>query len=166
MSTGGAVLSECTGAFFLALSIWVATDNSRQIVTGTKLLAPAVIGVTGSGILACIGQQTGTALNPARDLGPRLMAAIIYGGSEVWDFPMSNLHCPGCAYRAALFSIHVKNTTFLRLSACYFLQTFVKLSRRVHWWIPIVGPFTGVIIAAIVYILLISAHFGLPKRLD
>ena len=93
------MLSEISGTFFLALSIWVATDNSRKIVSGTKIFAPAVIGITGAGILACIGQQTGTALNPARDLGPRMMSAAIYGNDEVWVFPSTNLHCPGKAYR-------------------------------------------------------------------
>ena len=113
MSIGGAILSEISGTFFLVLAIWVATDNSRKIVTGTKIFAPAVIGIAGTGILACLGQQTGGAINPAIDLGSRLMSALIYESDEVWVFPSSNLHSAGEAYRIRRKMVKIRSVRVL-----------------------------------------------------
>lgn len=48
-------------------------------------LAPLVLFITILGVGAAFGMQTGYAINPARDLGPRIFTAMTYG-SEVFTF--------------------------------------------------------------------------------
>ena len=130
MSIGGAILSEISGTFFLVLAIWVATDNSRKIVTGTKIFAPAVIGIAGTGILACLGQQTGGAINPAIDLGSRLMSALIYESDEVWVFPSSNLHSAGEAYRIRRKMVKIRSVRVLLFFFDFFgLSCLIKQAK-------------------------------------
>ena len=49
-------------------------------------LVPLVLFLTILGEAACLGMQTGFALNPARDLGPRLMCWMAGYGREVWNY--------------------------------------------------------------------------------
>lgn len=45
-------------------------------------LVPLVLFITILGIGAALGMQTGYAINPARDLGPRLLTSMVgYGGA-------------------------------------------------------------------------------------
>ncbi|KAG8902150.1 hypothetical protein FRC00_001244, partial [Tulasnella sp. 408] len=69
---------------FLVLSIFAATDrNNGPSSPSTVAVAVffAMIGIT-----AVIGAQTSFAMNPARDLGPRMMSAMFYGrkGINYW----------------------------------------------------------------------------------
>ncbi|KAI0771203.1 aquaporin [Trametes elegans] len=49
-------------------------------------LAPLVLFILILGIGASIGMQTGYAINPARDLGPRLLTAMVGYGADVFTF--------------------------------------------------------------------------------
>jgi hypothetical protein len=49
-------------------------------------LNPLVLFITVLGIGACLGAQSAYAINPARDLGPRLMAYMVGYGTEVWNY--------------------------------------------------------------------------------
>ncbi|KAJ7079819.1 putative aquaporin 4 [Mycena belliarum] len=49
-------------------------------------LAPLVLFILILGIGACLGMQTGYAINPARDLGPRLFTAMAGYGKQVFTF--------------------------------------------------------------------------------
>ncbi|KAI0632398.1 aquaporin [Trametes polyzona] len=49
-------------------------------------LAPLVLFIMILGIGAALGMQTGYAINPARDLGPRLLTAMVGYGSDVFTF--------------------------------------------------------------------------------
>jgi aquaglyceroporin related protein, other eukaryote len=51
---------------------------------GAKNLSPLVLGFVFIGITACFGWETGFAINPARDFGPRLMTAALGYGRGVW----------------------------------------------------------------------------------
>ncbi|KAJ7677426.1 putative aquaporin 4 [Mycena rosella] len=61
-------------------------------------LAPLVLFVLILGIGACLGMETGYAINPARDLGPRILTAMVGYGSQVFTFRKSltphRLWCP------------------------------------------------------------------------
>ena len=48
-------------------------------------LVPLVLFFTLLGIGAALGMETGFAVNPARDFGPRLFTAMVYG-REVFNF--------------------------------------------------------------------------------
>ncbi|KAJ7134848.1 aquaporin-like protein [Mycena epipterygia] len=49
-------------------------------------LAPLVLFLLILGIGACLGMETGYAINPARDLGPRILTAMVGYGKQVFTF--------------------------------------------------------------------------------
>lgn len=49
-------------------------------------LTPLALFILILGIGSALGFQTGYAINPARDLGPRLLTAMVGYGSEVFTF--------------------------------------------------------------------------------
>lgn len=72
----------------ILLIIVFALTDPRNCPPPAGLL-PLVLFVTITGIGASLGMETAYALNPARDLGPRLMTWIYYGkeGSSERDLP-------------------------------------------------------------------------------
>jgi len=83
------VLSEVIGTFVLVL---VAAALSSRSVSSTGLapgMGPVVVGMLVWGIGLSLGGVTGYAINPARDLGPRIMHALLpiagKGGSD-WGY--------------------------------------------------------------------------------
>jgi glycerol uptake facilitator protein len=80
-STGPAVrnygwnlVTEIIGTFVLVFGIFSVTGNTGIAASGTGILFVALIVV---GIGLSLGGPTGYAINPARDLGPRIMHAIL-----------------------------------------------------------------------------------------
>ncbi|KIO29675.1 hypothetical protein M407DRAFT_70284, partial [Tulasnella calospora MUT 4182] len=65
----------------LVLVVLAVTDTRKDALP--PVAVPFVLFLTVTGIGASLGMQTSYAINPARDLGPRLMTAIFYG-SEVF----------------------------------------------------------------------------------
>jgi aquaglyceroporin related protein len=56
---------------------------------------PLVIFLAVFALGACLGAQTAYAINPARDLGPRLMAYMVGYGPDVWNYRSQYwLWCP------------------------------------------------------------------------
>jgi len=49
-------------------------------------LAPVILFVVLLGIALCLGMETGFAVNPARDLGPRLLTSMVGYGGAVYSF--------------------------------------------------------------------------------
>ena len=81
---------------------------SAKIGLGTLGALPVALLVTAIGL--SLGGTTGYAINPARDLGPRIMHALLpmdHKGSSDWKYA----------------------------------------------WIPIFGPFSGAVLAALLYLL-------------
>ena len=120
-STGPAIknrtfnlLSEIVGTFVLVFVVFYFTDasiieESTPIGLGSVGALPVAFLVWGIGL--SLGGTTGYAINPARDLGPRIAHAILpikQKGSSDWKYA----------------------------------------------WIPIIGPFIGGIIAALLFLLL------------
>jgi len=77
----GAFISEFIGTFMLLLII-LATGDKNNFPAGPS--TPIVLGLTLLVIGASLGLQTGYALNPARDFGPRLLTAIAGWGFKVF----------------------------------------------------------------------------------
>jgi glycerol uptake facilitator protein len=69
------LFSEVMGTFLFVLFIWAIIDNVRKMGPLSNM-APFTIGMALFTIGLAVGGPTHFALNPARDLGPRLYAAV------------------------------------------------------------------------------------------
>ncbi|KAF9241158.1 major intrinsic protein superfamily membrane channel protein [Melanogaster broomeanus] len=84
MTSVSCFFSEFLGAAILILAILAATDkNNGPPPPG---LVPLVIFLTILGISVALGMQTGGSVNPARDLGPRILTAMVGYGKDVFDY--------------------------------------------------------------------------------
>jgi glycerol uptake facilitator protein len=121
-SIGGPLLDEVVGTFLLVLVVFAISDEFNIAPTGN--LGPLIVGVIVAAVGSSFGANTGYAINPARDFGPRLFAWIAGWGK-------------------------------LALPGNYKTMPPGDGSINVYFWIPIIGPIIGGIIAAIVYDLFI-----------
>ena len=71
-SVGFPLLDEIVGTMFLLILIVAITDSRNSLPSGN--LAPLIIGFAVFAIGTSLGANTGYAINPARDFGPRLFA--------------------------------------------------------------------------------------------
>ena len=82
-------LSEIIGTFVLVL-VAAAVSSSHLAPAGLSPgVGPVIVGFLVWGIGLSLGGPTGYAINPARDLGPRLMHAILplgAKGNSQWDY--------------------------------------------------------------------------------
>ena len=85
-ATGPNVLSEVIGTFVLVFGVLAITGNEAPTAAG---LTPLLVGFLVFGIGLSLGGPTGYAINPARDLGPRIAHAVLSiagkGGSD-WEY--------------------------------------------------------------------------------
>ena len=88
---GANVISELIGGFVLVLAL-LAVLSPGNFVPGSDLakgFGPMLVGVIVAGIGLSLGGPTGYAINPARDLGPRIAHAVLpiagKGGSD-WSY--------------------------------------------------------------------------------
>lgn len=72
--------AEILGTFMLVLAIYAVVDNVRNVGPGANLW-PFMVGMVVLSIGLSLGGPTGYAINPARDFGPRLYAALFVAGS-------------------------------------------------------------------------------------
>jgi glycerol uptake facilitator protein len=80
------VVTEIIGTFALVFGVFAIVDNAAP---GDSGLTPLLIGLLVAGIGLSLGGPTGYAINPARDLGPRIIHAImpIPGkGTSDWSY--------------------------------------------------------------------------------
>ncbi|GAB4241713.1 MAG: MIP/aquaporin family protein [Acidobacteriota bacterium] len=105
------LLTEIIGTFLLLFGILAVADNAQQLRTAQDLdlsvvfsggLQPLLVGFLVWAIGLSLGGPTGYAINPARDLGPRLMHRLlpIAGkGSSDWAYswvPIAGPLIGGC----------------------------------------------------------------------
>ena len=106
------LLSEAIATFVLIFSIFyiagpslnIASDTNAAIGLGTIGALPVAIVVWAIGL--SLGGTTGYAINPARDLGPRIMHAILpIKGSSNWGYAWIPIVGPiiGASLAAALY---------------------------------------------------------------
>ncbi|WP_069804122.1 MIP/aquaporin family protein [Thermogemmatispora onikobensis] len=81
VGTFGAFCDEFLGTALLVGLIFAITDGRNQPVQAN--LNPLIIGLLVVAIGASFGLNTGYAINPARDFGPRLWVAIVSGGASL-----------------------------------------------------------------------------------
>jgi glycerol uptake facilitator protein len=107
----GPFIDQVVGTAFLVAFVFALTDGRNQPVRAN--LAPLVVGFAVVAVGLSFGANAGYAINPARDLGPRLFAWVAGWGRIAMPGDYPNI------------------------------QTYL--------WIPIVGPFIGGVIGALVY---------------
>ena len=81
VGTFGAFGDEFIGTALLVGLIFAITDGKNQPVQAN--LNPLIIGFLIVAIGLSFGLNTGYAINPARDFGPRLLVAIVSGGASL-----------------------------------------------------------------------------------
>ncbi|KAI9573565.1 major intrinsic protein superfamily membrane channel protein [Boletus coccyginus] len=84
MTSVSCFFAEFLGAAMLIIGILIATD--KQNGPATAGVVPLAIFFTVLGIGVALGMETGYAINPARDLGPRILTAMVGYGSAVFNF--------------------------------------------------------------------------------
>jgi glycerol uptake facilitator protein len=85
-NTGANLVSEIIGTFVLVFGVLAIVANAAPGETG---LTPLLVGFLVFGIGLSLGGPTGYAINPARDLGPRIAHAVlpIAGkGASDWQY--------------------------------------------------------------------------------
>lgn len=85
-NTGTNLVSEIIGTFVLVFGVLAIVANAAP---GESGLTPLLVGFLVFGIGLSLGGPTGYAINPARDLGPRIAHAVlpIAGkGSSDWEY--------------------------------------------------------------------------------
>ncbi|RAQ98469.1 MIP/aquaporin family protein [Thermogemmatispora tikiterensis] len=81
VGTFGAFCDEFVGTALLVGLIFAIVDGRNQPVQAN--LNPLIIGLLVVAIGASFGLNTGYAINPARDFGPRLWIALVSGGASL-----------------------------------------------------------------------------------
>jgi len=84
MPAANCFFDEFLGTFVLLLVVFAITDKRNGPPPAG--LVPLVVFIAILGIGVAFGMQTGFAINPARDLGPRIMTAMVGYGRQVFDF--------------------------------------------------------------------------------
>jgi glycerol uptake facilitator protein len=120
-SVWGPFLDEAVGTALLVLVVFAVVDEFNIAPKGN--LGPIMVGFTVMAIGASFGAQTGYAINPARDFGPRLFA---------WIAGWGKLALPG-DYKTLVPA------------------TAGNGSINGYFWIPIVAPLVGAAIACYLY---------------
>ncbi len=82
LSTFGGLVDQIVGTAILLLVIRAIGDARNVGPTGN--LAPLIVGLLVVVIGMCFGLNAGYAINPARDLGPRLFTAVAGWGPDVF----------------------------------------------------------------------------------
>jgi glycerol uptake facilitator protein len=80
------MVTEIVGTFLLLFGILSIAGNKAPLATG---IVPLLVGLLVFAIGLSLGGPTGYAINPARDLGPRIMHAILPipgKGSSDWSY--------------------------------------------------------------------------------
>ncbi|KAI8918621.1 putative channel-like protein [Powellomyces hirtus] len=82
LSTGGAFFSEFFGTAILAIGL--RSIGEAKSADAPKGHSPIAVALLVMGIGMSLGSETGYAINPARDFGPRLFTSIAGWGGDVY----------------------------------------------------------------------------------
>ena len=80
---GANLLSEIIGTFMLVLGVAAISSKEVAISGPAAGLGPYLAGVVVWGIVLSLGGTTGYAINPARDLGPRIVHSLLALGKKM-----------------------------------------------------------------------------------
>ena len=94
----GAVALEAIATFFLMFVI-MGTAVDQRGVGGSSAVGGFAIGLTLAAAILCIGPLTGASLNPARSLGPAIVAGAWDAHWVYWVGPIAGAALASLAYR-------------------------------------------------------------------
>lgn len=102
------VLAEFAMTSALSFTIFALTDEESSVPPSA---APALIGATVTGLVAQFAPVTGCGMNPARDLGPRIITAFCGWGKEAlskawWAYTVGPM--AGAVFGGALYNYTIK----------------------------------------------------------
>jgi len=80
-TAAGACAIEVFATAMLLFCIFAITDSNSTVPDAA---GPALVGLTVATIITMVAPLTGAGLNPARDLGPRLVSSYVGWGSIAW----------------------------------------------------------------------------------
>ncbi|KHN76701.1 Aquaporin-10 [Toxocara canis] len=83
LSVAGGIIDQIVGTAFLCICVCLITDKNNKIPAH---LQPLLIGLLVAMIGMSIGMNCGYAINPARDLGPRLLTLCAGWGWQTFSF--------------------------------------------------------------------------------
>lgn len=89
-SWSGPLIDQIVGTFFLALFVFALTDEFNLPVGNN--LTPFMVGMVVMAIGISFGANAGYAINPARDFGPRIFAAIAGWGKIAFPGDYGNVN--------------------------------------------------------------------------
>ncbi len=98
-----ALVLEAIGTFFLMFVI-MGTAVDKRGVGGSAAIGGFGIGLTLAAVILCIGPATGASLNPARSLGPALVAGVWLNHWVYWIGPIVGAGIDAFVYNT-VFSI-------------------------------------------------------------
>ncbi|UJR38770.1 hypothetical protein I4U23_031435 [Adineta vaga] len=75
-------IDQIIGTAILMIFIMSVRNKFKQMMS--KVIQPFAFALIVTGIICAFSINAGAAINPARDLGPRLFGAIIYGWNNVF----------------------------------------------------------------------------------
>jgi len=91
VTVADAFLIEVVSTAVLVFMIFSMTDPRNRVLIGSKDMAPFFIGFTVAVMIAIYAQFTQGCMNPARDLGPRIISAIAGWGSIAIPGPRNEI---------------------------------------------------------------------------
>lgn len=83
-STGGAFVSEAVATAILLGLVLALSDEQNQ--PASRFTKPIAIGCLITALVMAFGGNTGPAMNPARDLGPRILIAMAGWGADAFAY--------------------------------------------------------------------------------
>ena len=113
LSLGGGFLDQVIGTAFIAVAVCAVGDPKNMAVP--PALVPLYVLFTIVGVGTCFGFNCGYAVNPARDLGPRLFTLVAGWGKGVftirdsvwWIIPITGPYV-GAIVGAVLYSVFIE----------------------------------------------------------
>ena len=117
----GPLFDQIVGTFFLLLFVLAIIDSMNVGVKGN--LAPFMVGMAVAAIGMSFGTGAGYAINPARDLGPRLLCWLLGWGANAFPGPHGYWWVPiagplvGAPLGVALYKFFIADTLAAR-AAC------------------------------------------------
>uniref|UniRef100_A0A8U7P7S0 Aquaporin 9 n=1 Tax=Corvus moneduloides TaxID=1196302 RepID=A0A8U7P7S0_CORMO len=147
----------------LLLAIFAIFDTKNNSVP--KGLEPIAVGLLIIVLTCSLGMNSGCAMNPARDLGPRLFTAVAGWGMEVFTCELANFHADEIIHFCNILEVYSQASGDSASQDCWAINIslFISLAGNNWWWVPIVAPLLGGVLGAMIYVIFIEIHHSDPQ---